>query len=107
MKVQKRKGLEHFQYQTIRDVLKVEGNRLKEFADKYREMKVQTSRKRIVNALYDTAKGTGEMNKMFMGTESQSRRRSQEAREARRFSNTRRYDSRGRDFVITYDKSQS
>ena len=42
---------------------------------------------------------------MFMGTESQSRRRSQEARareararEARRFSNTRRYDSQGRGF---------
>ena len=45
MKVQKRKGMEHFQYQTLRDVLKVEGDRLKEFADKYREVKVQTSRK--------------------------------------------------------------
>ena len=39
MKVQKRKGMEHFQYQTLRDVLKVEGDRLKEFADRYREVK--------------------------------------------------------------------
>ena len=61
-------------------------------------------RKRIVNAQYATAKGRGEMNIMFMVTESQSRRRSQEAREARRFSNTRRYDSQGRGFVRTYNR---
>ena len=34
----------------MRDVLKVESDRLKEFAEKYREVKVQTSRKKIVNA---------------------------------------------------------
>ena len=33
-KVQKRKGMEQFQYQALRDVLKVEGDRLKEFAEK-------------------------------------------------------------------------
>ena len=60
--------------------MKVECDRLKEFADKFREVKVQTSRKRIVNTQYATARGAGEMNTMFMGTESQSRRRSQEAR---------------------------
>ena len=87
MKVQKRKEMEDFQYQTLRDVLMGEGDRLKEFADKYREVKVQTSRKMTVNAQYATAKGTGEMNTRFMGTESRSRRRSHEARarEARVF----------------------
>lgn len=33
-KVQKRRGMEHFQYQTLRDVLKVEGDRMKEFEEK-------------------------------------------------------------------------
>ena len=85
--------MDHFQYQTLRDILKVESARLKEFADKYREVKVQTSRKKIVNTQYAMAQGTGVMNRMFMGTKSPSRRRSQEAREARIFPNTRRYDS--------------
>ena len=53
----------------LRDVLKVEGDRLKEFADKYRELYVQNLRKRIVNAQYAMAKGTGKMSTMFMGTE--------------------------------------
>ena len=42
-KVQKRKGIEQFQYQALRDVLKVEGDRLKEFEQKYIEVKVQAS----------------------------------------------------------------
>ena len=42
-KVQKRKGMEQFQYQALRDVLKVEGDRLKEFEQKYIEVKVQAS----------------------------------------------------------------
>ena len=33
-KVQKRRRMEHFQYQTLRDVLKVEGDRMKEFVAK-------------------------------------------------------------------------
>ena len=33
--------MEHFQYQTLRDVLKVEGDRMKEFVTKYREVKVK------------------------------------------------------------------
>ena len=79
MKIQRRKGMEHFQYQTLRDVLKVEGDRFKEFVEKYREVQVQTSRKKMVKTQYAMGQGTGEMNMMFMGTESQSRRRSQEA----------------------------
>ena len=65
-----------------------------------------------MNTQYATAIGVGEMNTMFMGTVSQSRRRSQEARareararKARRFSNTRRYDSQGRGFFRIYYKS--
>ena len=34
-KVQKRRGMKHFIHQTIRDVLKVEGNRMKEFVAQY------------------------------------------------------------------------
>ena len=99
--------MEQFQYQTLRDILNVEGDRLKEFAEKYRKVKVQTSRKKIVNTKYATSQEPGVMNTMFMGIESPSRRRSQEAREARRLSNIRRYDSQGRGFVKTYDRSLS
>ena len=42
-KVQKRRGMKRFQYQTLRDDLKVEGDRMKEFEEKYRKVKVQTS----------------------------------------------------------------
>ena len=44
-------------------------------------------------------KGGGSLNTMFMGTESLSRRKSQEARN-RRESNTRRQDSQGRGYYI-------
>ena len=46
------------------------------------------------------------MNTMFIGTESASKRRSQEAR-VRRFSNTRRFDLQGRSYVRTYGRSLS
>ena len=55
-KVQKRKGMEHFQYQELRDVLKVEGDRMKEFVAKYLEVKFQTSREKIVNTQYSSLK---------------------------------------------------
>ena len=51
-KVQKRRGMEHFQYQTLKDVLKVEGDRIKEFVTKYQEVKVQTSRQKVFNTQY-------------------------------------------------------
>ena len=47
--------MKHFQYQTLRDVLKVEEDRLKEFEEKYREVKVQTSREKAVNTHYNEA----------------------------------------------------
>ena len=36
--------MEHFQYQTLRNVLMEKGDRIKEFVAKYREVEVQTSR---------------------------------------------------------------
>ena len=41
--------MEQSQYQTILDVLKVEGYRMKEFVTKYQEVEIQTSRKKVVN----------------------------------------------------------
>ena len=50
--------------------------------------------------------GGGSLNTMFMGTESLSRRKSQEARN-RRESNTRRQDSQERGYYIRYDTHHS
>ena len=46
-KVQKRRGMEHFYHQTLRDVLKVEGDRMKEFVAKYWEVKVLLQERRV------------------------------------------------------------
>ena len=87
--------MEHFQYQTLTDILKMEGDRMKEVVEKYREVKVQTSREKTINTQYNDAQGVDdECNTMFMGTDSISWRRYQEVRN-RRDSNTRREDSRG------------
>ena len=103
-KVQKRKGMEQFQYQALRDVLKVEGDRLKEFEQKYIEVKVQTSRYKTISTQYSTESHTEDThNTMFMGTECLSRRRSQEAR-YRRESNKRRQDSQDRSYYRRYDR---
>ena len=67
--------MEHLQYQMQSDVLKIEGDRLKAFAEKYREVKVEISRKKITNMQYATVQGgEGVMNTMFVGTESALRR---------------------------------
>ena len=71
-KVEKRRGMEHFQYQTLRYVLKVEGDRMKEFVAKYREVKVKTSRQKVINIQLNQRSH----NTMFKGTESLSRRKS-------------------------------
>ena len=44
--------MEHFQYKILRDILKVEGDRMKEFVEKYKEVKVKTSRKETINTNY-------------------------------------------------------
>ena len=63
--------MEHFQYQALRDVLKVEGDRMKEFEEKYREVKVQTSREKAVNAHYNEAQGVEEeCSTIFIVTDS-------------------------------------
>ena len=48
-KVQKTRVMEHFQYQAFKDVWKVVGDRLKEFVEKYREVKLKTFRQKVVN----------------------------------------------------------
>ena len=83
-KVQKRKSMEHFLYPAFRDVLKVEGDRMREFVAKYWAFNVQTPREKFINIQYKTAKGEeGTHNIFFMCTESLLRRRSQEARSGR------------------------
>ena len=105
-KLQRRKGMQHFQYQTLRDVLKEEDDRMKEFRDKYREVRVQTSRDKNVSIQYSSAQGEeGVSSSIYTGTNSfSSRRRSQDARNKRE-SNTRRQDSRGRDYFRRYKRS--
>ena len=69
------RGMENFQYQALRDVLKVESKRLKEFLKKYREVKVKTYLQKIIKIQYRTAQNTErEHNTIFMGTESLSKR---------------------------------
>ena len=68
-KVQKRRGMEHFQYQALRDVLKQEGERMKEFVAKYREVRVKVSRGKNISIQDSSAQGGEDVNiTMFMGT---------------------------------------
>ena len=46
-KAQKRRGMEQFQYRALGDVLKIEGDRMKEYVTKYQEVKVQTSSNKV------------------------------------------------------------
>ena len=53
---------------------------MKEFEKKYREVEVQILREKYVNTHYNEAQGVeDECNTMFMGTDSMSQRRYQEA----------------------------
>ena len=57
-----------FQYHALSDGLKTEGDRTKEFVEKYKEVIVQTSREKIANAHYSTNNnGESPPNTMFMG----------------------------------------
>ena len=106
-KAHKRGGMNDFQYQALRDVLKVEGDRMKEFFTIYKEVRDQTSRQKVVTTPYSTGQSTEDSHStMFMDTECFSRRICQEVR-YRRESNTRRQDSQGRSYVRQYDISQS
>ena len=62
----KRKSVEMFQYQALRDIIKAGGDTvMKNFGDKFRQLKVEGSRKKTVQTL-------------FMGTESRARRNFQD-----------------------------
>ena len=64
-KVKKRKRMEAFQYQALREVVKEGGdNVMKNFGAKYKEIKIEGSRKRVAETLY-------------MGMESDARKRFQ------------------------------
>ena len=64
----KRKSVETFQYQALRDVIKAGGDTVvKNFGDKFRELKIEGSRKKTVETL-------------CMGTKSGARRNFQERR---------------------------
>ena len=95
-KVQKRRGMDHFQYQALLDALKKEGDVMKEFVDKYKEVRLQVSRDKNISIQYASKSGEDVNNTLFMETNSLTRKRSQEAR-SRRESNTRRQDYRGWD----------
>ena len=49
--------MEHFLYPAFRDVLKVEGDRMREFVAKYWAFNVQTPKEKVINIQYKTAKG--------------------------------------------------
>ena len=98
---QKRKGIEQFQYQILRDVLKVEGDRMKEFVTKYLEVKVKTSRKKVTDTFY-------------MGSVIFSRQRYRDAQVRRDLDGRyffqeshRTKDSRGRDYFRKYYRTES
>ena len=82
-KVQKRRGMEYLQYQDLRDALKKEGDTMKEFVDKYKEVRFQVLREKNISIQY-TSKGGEDVNyTMFMGSYSLARKKSQEARSRR------------------------
>ena len=47
-KAQKMKGIEQFQFQSLRDVLKIEGDGMKKFVTKYSDVKVKSSRNKVI-----------------------------------------------------------
>ena len=71
--------MEHFQHQTLRDALK-KGDVMKEFVDKYKEVRIQVSRDKNLSIQYASQGGEDVNNTMFIGTNSLARNRSQEGR---------------------------
>ena len=52
-KTRKRKSIEEFQYQTLQDVVKVDGDDVvKRFGTKFRELKVEESQKKTIETLF-------------------------------------------------------
>ena len=82
-KAQKRKGMNDFKYHALRDVLKVKGDKTKEFGEKYNEVRMQNSRGKVNNAQFSTVEEKSQHDTMYMGMESMARKRSQETRNRR------------------------
>ena len=75
-RVKKRKRMDVFEYTELRNVVKEGGEDvIKNFQKKYRELKVEGSQKRIAETNYVEKKET-----LYMGSESESRRRYQNNR---------------------------
>ena len=75
-RVKKRKRMEGFEYQELRNVIKEGGvDVIQNFEKKYRELKIEGSRKRIAETQYVEEKET-----LYMGSESEARRRYQNNR---------------------------
>ena len=102
VQTKKRKGIENYQLQELRNVVKKNGdNVMKDFRDKYRELKIESNRGKTADTFY-------------MGKQSLSRQRYHNQR-TRRDSQGRDYyqerrgrsDSRGRQYYRRYYRSNS
>ena len=96
IEVLKREGMEAFQLQELRNVVKTGGEVMTRFRDKYKELRIETGRKKTVDSYY-------------MGRQSKSRERYQNSRIRRDFHGRDYYhdgrgrnDSRGRSYLRRY-----
>ena len=102
VETKKRKGLENYQLQELRKVVKANGDEvIKEFRDKYKELKIESNRGRPADTYY-------------MGKQSLSRQRFHSQRTRRDLQGRDYYqerkgrsDSRGRPFFRRYYRTES
>ena len=105
----KRKSVEMFQYQALRDVFKAGGYTVvKNFGEKFRELKVEGSRKKTVKTLYirrnfQDLPNLKNLQALFMGTESGARQNFQDRRSYSRGRRDRRSTLRG----STYNRDRT
>ena len=86
--VRKRKRLDNFEYQALRDVVKEGGEDVIErFQKKFKEMKVEGNRKSVAGVMYTNLKPPenhqtkyteSKLEALFMGTESEARKDSKD-----------------------------
>ena len=73
-RVKKRKRMDNFEYQALRNVIKEGGEAvIYNFEKKYRELKVEENRKKVKEMLYTES----EKETLYMGLESEARKRYQ------------------------------
>merc|ERR1712237_226501 len=91
-RVKKRKRMDNFEYQALRNVVKEGGGAvIDNFEKKYRELNVEGNRKKLKETLYtESVKET-----LYMGSESEARKRYQSS-EYQRGNSFQRRDSYGR-----------